>query len=269
MPVTLNILLDHFPLVSYAPKKENPKFLGIKMLSCHSSRLSPDYLYVCNFTKAVKISQSFPNLYLLCPRDGLQEYVADNALRRVIMFDGKINYDSFFRFKEVFKTFKEWESNMQRSLIAGRGLQDLLDISENIIDSHIAVVDSGFNLLAYTQHTECEAPLILGLLTQNPRANHKLRYLNLSWESWSQMPIIIIGTIQDNRNYIHALKVLNNIAGNPVLVVLTCHCRQLTKGQYDKFSILLAKLSCSINTLGTPSTPSFQLVTYSHGNVEN
>jgi len=254
MPVTLNILLDHlspFNSVAYVKNNENPVFRGIRILSSDTDCASPDYLYACSFSQAVQTKQKYPDRYYLCPRDRLKKDIDDEVPAGIIFIDGNIDWQSLLIYNKIFSVINDWERSMQKSLLAQKGLQDLLNISESIMGSHIAVFDCSLNLLAQTRHLNSgnsHGPLATAMMAHDRRNHHKRYSYERCLKLWSQIPVMMIAKKDIEQKNIHAFKVLETDNGSFVLVLLTCNSLTMTRGLYDMLLLLLEKISYSVNS---------------------
>ena len=54
---------------------------------------------------------------------------------------------------EIFCRLVEWDKNMHIAALEGKDVQDLIDISEEILEHPMIAFDASFDVLAYTRHT--------------------------------------------------------------------------------------------------------------------
>ena len=156
MPVTLHILLDDlspYHSLAFVREHENPVFQAVRKFDgdLETAALTADYLYACSFSEAVKAKKKYPHLYYLCPKDRGLVKQADQVQAGMIFIDGKLDGLLFYEIERVFQRMKDWERRMRKSLFAQRGIQDLLNISEPMIDGQVVVYDASFNILAQSR----------------------------------------------------------------------------------------------------------------------
>ena len=54
---------------------------------------------------------------------------------------------------KIFCRLVEWDKNMHIAALEGKDVQDLIDISEEILEHPMIAFDASFDVLAYTRHS--------------------------------------------------------------------------------------------------------------------
>jgi sugar diacid utilization regulator len=97
--------------------------------------------------------QKREDMFFLCVRDRSQdESETKDTLRNVCIIKKNMDQKELANdVQRVFTKVQNWVMNMHESVLANRGLQDLMNLSEPIFGNHISVLDASFNLLACTK----------------------------------------------------------------------------------------------------------------------
>lgn len=255
MYATLNIILDNLKQFkpSYNPKNiDNPVFKGIHLLNPESLDLSSEYLYLCTLSEAMKLNQESSGFYYLCIRDRFYDDLEtdDDLMAGIININVNIDMASLFNYvQNIFISLNEWILQMQNSLINNKGLQDLMDLSEDVMGNHIVVLDPALKLLAYTKNIKTDDPVSVDLINYGYHTEEnikKFRFLR-RFERWAEEPDLYINESCDISKYPSVIKAFtyNNIYS--IIVVMTCTHFAVTGGLLDLFNLLLDNIRYYVN----------------------
>ena len=63
---------------------------------------------------------------------------------------------------EIFCCLVEWDKNMHIAALEGKDVQELIDISEEILEHPMIAFDASFDVLAYTRHSPSHYKIFSG-----------------------------------------------------------------------------------------------------------
>ncbi|MCL1896235.1 MAG: helix-turn-helix domain-containing protein [Clostridiales bacterium] len=78
----------------------------------------------------------------------------------LILFDGQsipiethLSFaETFNKLEEAFSTLRDWDMLLHQGIIENKGLQYMIDVSEDIFRHPLTITDSGYKLIAYSKH---------------------------------------------------------------------------------------------------------------------
>ena len=92
---------------------------------------------------------------------------------KMFLAEDDINLPELFnRVQNVFIQLNQWEQDMKDSVLADKGIQDLLYISEPILKNHVSVMDNTFALIAHSRFRDCDDPVVVDL-NDPPKMVHR------------------------------------------------------------------------------------------------
>lgn len=157
MELTLAMLLyfirDMFPTI-YKMKKGEYVYLGIKQFFPEDTEASTDYLYICELTDLWMHRDVVPdNMTVLASENaGLTKAEMDQIPCNLILVSSQFKTPHIMnRMIGVFGRMANWDKSMHIASLEGKSLQELVDLSEEVLEHPILVFDSGFDVLAHTK----------------------------------------------------------------------------------------------------------------------
>lgn len=111
-------------------------------------------LYLVTAENAVKEASREADSWFLCID---RENKIEKAPRNLLVLYGTMTMSELLNcLQDRFILVQDWYEKLQHAVLYGASLQQLLDMSENIIGQYIAISDYALRLLAYTKHISCE-----------------------------------------------------------------------------------------------------------------
>ena len=167
MKVSLATVLDelNIPCADIENPADYPFFDWAKMFISTESHPDPSYFYVALLSEYTLYKKShFYNhqLYCICLKDCELESDIDEVDSKMFLAEDDISLPELFnRVQNVFIRLNQWEQDMKDSVLADKGIQDLLDISEPILKNHVSVMDNTFALIAHSRFRDCDDPVVV------------------------------------------------------------------------------------------------------------
>ena len=127
----------------------SPKLNGIKNMLMQKEFLNPNYLYVCN-SEHPFLKNNIPEyLLLLCVHKN--KIPASKKNKSVLYLQTKLESAYIFNeLQDIYSSFREWEHSLDLCLLKKGNVQDIITLSEPIINAPIILYDLGLKVLGYT-----------------------------------------------------------------------------------------------------------------------
>lgn len=183
MKLTLNTILyklqDLNPQVSFSSKKEL-FFEGVKLFYSSSNNKSTNFIYI------ISKEDFFENLDNLddrityfCTSDSVIS-LTENLLKQfqIVFFLESMPLAFLFnRILDIFSDFSTWDKSIHLATLDGSEIQDIVDLSSNIIERPMIIFDTSFNVLAYTRNKIQEYPVYQQTVRQGYTSAHIIQEL--------------------------------------------------------------------------------------------
>lgn len=171
--VTINMIEEHLNGCSlvYLPSRRTRSFAHLVPLeAAHAldadAPCTSETLFFGTPADAIAFTEGHPQSWILCiypPDDAFDATTL--PLERTILCCTEEPVNAIQgRLAVLFSAISEWVMSMKSALLQGGSYQSLLDCSEHILKNFIAISDSEFKLMAYTQHTSIDDPDALDLV---------------------------------------------------------------------------------------------------------
>ena len=248
MEISLNMLLDELdfevevnPAYGDAARSGTPRFSSVELLSAENTGRS-GILYICALSEALSAVRA-EGQNLLCARDRVSdESETPEALRGIHISRRDIDLRELFNcVQRVFVRLNEWERVLARSIRLDRGLQELLDLSEPILQNHITVQNASFKLFAYTKGIRTDDVISNELVKHgyHPPETVELFRKHRRLEQIEKEHGLIV-----SRDYVtsefEVVKKVFRIGGTVTsIVVMVCCGRKATSGVLELFELFL------------------------------
>lgn len=244
MDISLQLIMDElgFEADVNINKEQNPRFSFVELYTATGSDLSGDKLLVCGLREALAVPNR-EGLYFLCVRDRMvDDTETPEAMAGITVIRRNIELrDLFNRVQRIFVKVNDWVMKMEQSVSGNKGLQDLLTLSEPILQNHIVVQDATFKLLAYTKGIETTDVVTNKLIefgyhpAETLQLFQKLRRL----EEYEKSHDLIISRDYATSEY-EVVKKMFHVGGSPfVQVIMVCCGKPATNGVVELFRKLL------------------------------
>ena len=158
MELTLAMLLyfiRHMNPVIFKMQKGEHTYIGIKQFFPEDADASADYLYICELADlwVFKDSVTADMTVLASGNAGLTKKELEEIPCNLILVSSEYKTPYILnQMISVFGRMSNWDKSMHIAALEGKPLQELVDISEDILEHPIIVFDASFDVLAYTKH---------------------------------------------------------------------------------------------------------------------
>jgi hypothetical protein len=244
MELSLKLIMDELGCDAdiNLPYALNPRFSFVELYSTVGSDISGDKLLVCALSEALSVPRR-DGLYFFCVRDRMvDDTETPEAMLGITVIRRNMDLRELFnRILRIFVRINSWVMKMEQSVIANKGLQDLLTLSEPILKNHIDMQDSTFKLLHYTKGIETTDIITNKLLNhgyhppETIQMFQKLRRL----EEYERSHDLIISRDYTTSEYDIVKKMFHTGGSISIQVVMVCCGRPATDGLIELFKIFL------------------------------
>lgn len=244
MRIPFSIILDELNLqyTYHLDEHDHPQFEWAKLLVPKESTPSKNFLHVCTLSEALEYSSKVKGFYYLCIRDRIaDESETEEALRGMVIINENLNLRELFnRVQKIFIKINNWIMLMQQSIVQNKGIQDLLDLSEPIIQNYVHILDPTFKVLAYTKNMLFDDPIVtevvqFGYLSE--RSIKKIQNAGI-YKLYKKTDDIIINKEQNVCDYATIERTFRYKGTYTIQVVMVFCNREFSNGQVELFKIL-------------------------------
>ncbi len=250
MYLSLNILVDQLRDMQCELHLELPStksFSHSSLLPRDHSQMQEDFIYVCRLSEALHAAEARPGMTYLCLRDRIKDAAeTEERLSGMIVVNENLDMESLFTLiQDTFFKISEWNRRMLEAVIYNKGIQDIIDLSEDVIGNTINVSDSAFTLLARTKNIPTDDPISMTLAEcgYHPDSTLQLFRKNHRFEVWDDTPSLIINDEHTLGRYTLINKIFRFHNTYFTHVVMVCDHKLPTPGLLDLFQILVDILS--------------------------
>lgn len=200
---------------------------------------SPDMEFEDNMLIIGTISETMTswdknqNCFFLCIRDRFPDDDEKNARRNVAILRTNSSISRIFNATmSIYGKILNWNIEMNISVLQNRGMQALVDLSENILQNHISVLDATFKLLAYSKNIEIEDEVTNALIKNGYHDEKTIRLFKevRRIEEFEQNDDIIISTDHKVSRLETVKRVFHMNNKIHFYVVMNCNARTIDPG---------------------------------------
>lgn len=247
MMLSLAILLDHLrdlPLETHIPQPNNDKvsFSRASVLPRRRDDMRQNLIYVCRLSDALRVTADVPNMWYLCIRDRIRDDTEnDEDFSGMIIVNKNMDVEELLnRVQEFFDKICDWILQIQRALIREKSLQEILDLSTDVIGNTINITDSAFFLLARTNSIETDDSISSDLIKYGYHPESTLQIFRKAhrFEVWTQSQSMFINDSREISNYILVSKVYRFRSTYFAHVVMVCDHHPMSDGLMELFAML-------------------------------
>lgn len=162
-------------------------FSGIQHWIADVRKLKREYLYLCDGIRVPDIEEKLDkNICLLVIFPNAQDReIRQNMIRKwnafhknlIFMETEKTVPEVINDLVEIFCCLVEWDKNMHIAALEGKDVQDLIDISEEILEHPMIAFDASFDVLAYTRHSSSHYKIFQETVAQGYTDAHTMEQL--------------------------------------------------------------------------------------------
>lgn len=248
MQLTLKLILDELKYEVETQPVENPTFSSVELFTANGADLSGNTLLITTLSEALQLERH-KGIYLLCVRDRMVDSLeTQEALCGLIIVKKNVELRMLFNLvQRVFTKIGSWVLDMQSSMLREKGLQDLMNLSEQVIGNHIDVMDATFKLMAYTKNIETDDEVTNNLLMYGYHPDETISRLRMNrrFEQFEEADNdgIIVSADYSMSDYVVVKKIYKYNNSYSIIVVMVCCAREYTGGLLDLFRILLEHIN--------------------------
>ena len=158
---------------------QKQEFSGIQHWIADVRKLKREYLYLCDGNRVPDIEEKLDKdicLLVIFPNDQDTE-IRQNMIRKWKAFHEKTVPEVMNDLVEIFCRLVEWDKNMHIAALEGKDVQDLIDISEEILEHPMIAFDASFDVLAYTRHSSSHYKIFQETVAQGYTDAHTMEQL--------------------------------------------------------------------------------------------
>lgn len=220
------------------------EFSSANLIPSDLSSFNPDILYVGDLSSYRLLDGDQKNVYFLCVAD--ENFGADNIdvteHSNLVIIDEPV--DLSIVFNEVINAFfkiENWNNAMQAAIYQNKGLQSLVDLSEEVLNDHLDILDENFKLLAYTKNISTVDPMTNELIERGAHSKEVIEkfYCERIMEEFEQSKDLILVDDSAFTDFKIAIKVLHINQCRELFVVLILSNHDTVQGYIDLFKIFL------------------------------
>lgn len=231
MELSLATILDELNL--YVPDTDDPCdfpfFTWVRIFNREDPNPDPSYFYVALLSEYLEYRKSHPkreNVYCLCLRDRITNTPNEKLSDKITILEEDISLPGLFnRVQDVFIKINDWNRAMKDSVLADKGIQDLLDISEPILLNHVSVMDNTFALIAHSRKYPCDDPVVVEFVKNGYHPDEMIQklmqYGHIAYYKKSNE--IYIDRSYKISKYIGLEKAFSNNGNFTVQVIMNCN----------------------------------------------
>ena len=126
------------------------EFTSVSPVVLSSGKTDSSKLYVCDAATALKHAPDNPGTFFLAV-SGKKE--SGRFPENIMLLETELTAEEVYTdIDDYFHRVQDWVENMRIAVTYGASLQELVDMSEEIIGQYIAISDYAFRLIAYTKN---------------------------------------------------------------------------------------------------------------------
>ena len=127
------------------------------LVTAESLQESTDQIRVYNFNKVCAF-------LCICNNEDIHISDFDSSLSLILLYTKHTFAEIFNKALSIFYNFDIWDKHFHLSLLRGGSMQELLDLSSNILKHPMVVLDSNFSLLGQFRADLIDDPLMSGII---------------------------------------------------------------------------------------------------------
>lgn len=261
--VTMAIMVEYMKdcMFQYTPVFRGKQFSSLFLLdrvdrigkndlfSFGDSVSREDVLYICDDKVAFGISEKDPKVWVLGVAGMEATCLEQSSLERRLAFarskDSLLGF--YVRMQQLFLDMGSWQKKTHEAILAGEGVQKVLDIAEDVFNNYISLSNSDFELVARTKNNSIDDPKALELIKNGRHSEATIALFRAadtmgSWEKRSHIeetPPLLSGypTLdyvykRRGRYYMH--------------LIMHCNVDAVSLGLADKFQMLVDLVDLSL-----------------------
>lgn len=261
---TLGVILSKLPFDFEHSRDllEDPSFDIIELLSASGANLRPDCLFVCSLSEALEMADKHKDIFFLCLRDRMVDASeTKEKMHNIIVIKKNMELRELFNHVQgILLQINNWVIALQESVLNNKGLQDILDLSEFLLDNPINVMDSTFKLMAYSKNIPTDDPVTLALLENGYHSPEIVKRFQETRriEQFENANDVIVSEDHLFSDYTTIKKVYQYGKTYSVLAVMICSTHSPTNGDLYLFRTMLKYLQYYVDRASSGEMTSSQ-----------
>ena len=273
MKISLMLLLSELNLDLEIPFSGNPSFSNIELYILGNSDMSGQSLLISRISEALLVPKK-NELFFLCTRDRRPDEIeTDEALKNVFVVRRNMDQKELLNLAQrVFTKIKTWVLQMNESVLLGRGIQDLLNLCEPIINNYITVMDASFNLIAYTKNIYTDDELVTQQMKTGYHSEESIlrlaKHRRIEQFETADENKLIINLDHLLSNYDVIKKVYKYSGSYSVIVTMVCCNREYSAALDELYGLLLKNIDYCFGKDKLMYSKQIQIESYLSGLIE-
>ena len=245
MNLSFNILLAQLRDMHYETYIPNPcsnTFSSPALLPRDYKVMRYDLIHICRLSDAMRAATICPGMNYICIRDRIRDdSETEDTVRGMVIINENMDVELlFYKIQDIFVRVNHWYQKMQDALICEGSLQDILNLSGDIIGNTINISDSAFTLLACTHSIETDDTVSLHLrqFGYHPESTLRMFREQRRLEAYNKAQSLIVNDSRLISPYILVSKVFRFRNTYFTHVVMVCDHHPLSEGLLELFQLL-------------------------------
>ncbi len=248
MHIPLSIVLDSISELNYTANfdtSDKKVYSSIALLPTENGTFDEDSLFIGSLSDFLKVElEGNPCCILL--RNRLQDgSETQEKLKNTIIVNENIEAaDLFMMIYRPVIAVNDWLFKMYSYAFSGKSIQDVLDLSQDVIGNFISISDSSFSLIAYTKNIPCDDRISSQLIKYGHHTDETISMFrrNHLLEEWSGASANTSLRHSEADSELVEFETVSKLfkfnSTYYVNVVMTCNIKPATPAIIDLFSML-------------------------------
>lgn len=228
MKITMDLIFTRLfmeqPQMSFesSPLDKQKALTGVRLLPVEKIHLKYDCLYVCDSTHPIIVDGIPKDLYIVCI-----DPVSESTTRtdRHVFLHSEIEVALFLNIlQEIYVSFKDWHSRLERMVIENDSVQAMLTASEELIQAPMLIYDPSLKIIGVTETMEVEDKIFNDVVRQGYLPNeyiqffeHEKVFLDLNRQGAAESAP---KDLREHRDYIRIIQTKTEVLGHGVILLL-------------------------------------------------
>jgi len=253
MQISVNIIIDYIkdfnPQINIESREKT--FGGVGIATKKTQGLYHNQLYVCSINDFLNSPNRDRQISLIIVKKPNEEIPYDYSLHNTIVVDFSGDMIDFYSYiQSIFSHLFNWCAKMDEYLIKKRSIQEILALSESVLQNTITISDSSFALVAYTEGIPCDDTFTSRLIQNGYHDQTAIDRFNKYKlpEFWKDAIDIYTNYNKNICDYPIVCKVVHYYNNYYSHIVMVCNNREPSEGLKDLFKMLVDHLVICFET---------------------
>ena len=253
--VTLDIVIDELASLEkevLMDDKSGYEFTGCLQMPQENEQWKKEYLYVGRLSQLMETDPAVRgDAVCVCLRD---TDMKGEAMAEVILVDSPLSPEQLLnRIQSLFFRIDKWALQLYTAVSRKKDIQELLDLSVEIIPNHIQITDSTFMKVASTAGIPCDDPICerLEKYGYHPEETVEAFRKNDLYSVWEKATDIYYDPSTEISKYPTLHRIFKKRGVYFAHSVMSCNNAEITPGLRDKYRILMDAVGAAIEQIWT------------------